>query len=144
MKKRQKEHCETKGIAAMCSAFNSLVGLAAFRGPILVPLNPIFREAYGYLYDGFSQVAKNRFWCWFDAIEQHLAEQSSLVLSKNVSKPVLEISAHVRRKLNGTVSNMLSRITGRTIADEAREPTLDVVMRARDRRWNWFAHNLRL
>ncbi len=35
---------------------------------------------------------------------------------------------------------MLSRITGRTIADEAREPTLDFIMRARDRRWNWLGH----
>ncbi len=39
---------------------------------------------------------------------------------------------------------MLSRITGRTIADEAREPTLDVMMRARDGRWNWLGHILRL
>ncbi len=47
-----------------------------------------------------------------------------------------------RRKLNGTVSKILSRITGRTIADEAREPTLNVMMRARDRRWNWLDHIL--
>ncbi len=39
---------------------------------------------------------------------------------------------------------MLSRITGRTIADGAREPTLDVTIRARDRRWNWLGHILRL
>ncbi len=32
---------------------------------------------------------------------------------------------------------MLSRIRGRRFADEHREPTLDVVMRARERRWNW-------
>ncbi len=55
-----------------------------------------------------------------------------------------KLSAQARGKLNGTVSKMLSRITGRTIADEARKPTLDVVMRARDRRWNWLGHFLRL
>ncbi len=54
------------------------------------------------------------------------------------------LSAQARRKLSGTVPKMLSRITGRTIADEARKPTLDVVMRARDRRWNWLGHVLRL
>ncbi len=39
---------------------------------------------------------------------------------------------------------MLSRIAGRTIAEEARKPTLDVVMRATDRRWNWLGHIRRL
>ncbi len=53
-------------------------------------------------------------------------------------------TAQAQRKLNGTVLKMLSRITGRAIADEAREPTLDVMMRARDRRWNWLGHILRL
>ncbi len=38
----------------------------------------------------------------------------------------------------------LSRITGRSIADEARESMLDAVMRARDRRWNWLGYILRL
>ncbi len=55
-----------------------------------------------------------------------------------------KLTAQARRKLNGTVSKMLSGITGRTIADEAREQTLDVMMRARDRRWNWLGHVLRL
>ncbi len=32
----------------------------------------------------------------------------------------------------------------RTIADEARKPTLDVMMQARDRRWSWLGHILRL
>ncbi len=35
---------------------------------------------------------------------------------------------------------MLSRITGRTVADEARQPSEDVVMRAKDQRWNWLGH----
>ncbi len=48
-----------------------------------------------------------------------------------------KLTAQARRKLNGTVSKMLLRIRGRTIADEARDPTLDALMRARDRRWNW-------
>ncbi len=39
---------------------------------------------------------------------------------------------------------MLSRIAGRTIADEAREQTLDVIMRAKGRRWNWLGHILHL
>ncbi len=33
-------------------------------------------------------------------------------------------------------------ITGRAIADEARQPSVDVVMRARDQRWNWLGHIL--
>ncbi len=39
---------------------------------------------------------------------------------------------------------MLSKTTGRATADEAREPTLDVSMRARGRRWTWLGHILRL
>ncbi len=50
----------------------------------------------------------------------------------------------VRRNLNSTASKLLSRITGRTIADEARRPSVDVVMRARDQRWNWLGHILRM
>ncbi len=37
---------------------------------------------------------------------------------------------------------MLSKITRRTVADEARDPTLNVLMRARDQRWNWLGHIL--
>ncbi len=54
------------------------------------------------------------------------------------------MSAQVRRKLHGTVPKILSRIPGLTIPDEARELTLDVVMRAGDRRWNWLGHTLGL
>ncbi len=42
------------------------------------------------------------------------------------------------------MSKTLSRITGRTIADEAHEQTLDAMTRARDRRWNRIGHILRL
>ncbi len=55
-----------------------------------------------------------------------------------------KLTQAARRKLNSTASKMLSRITGRTIADEAREPSVDVVMRARDQRWNWLGHILRM
>ncbi len=36
-----------------------------------------------------------------------------------------KLTAQARRKVSGTLPKMLSRITGRTIAEEAREPTLD-------------------
>ncbi len=48
-----------------------------------------------------------------------------------------KLTEQARRKLNGTVSKTLLRNTGRTVADEPREQTLVVMMRARDRRWNW-------
>ncbi len=32
---------------------------------------------------------------------------------------------------------MLSKITGREIADEPRMPSINVLIRARDLRWNW-------
>ncbi len=55
-----------------------------------------------------------------------------------------KLTQAVRRKLNSNASKMLSRITGRTIADEARQPSVDVVMCARDQRWNWLGHILRM
>ncbi len=39
---------------------------------------------------------------------------------------------------------MLARITGRTIAEEARNPTINVVLKARDRRRSWLGHILRM
>ncbi len=39
---------------------------------------------------------------------------------------------------------MLSKVTGREIADEARMPTPDVILCARDLRWNWPKSILRL
>ncbi len=39
---------------------------------------------------------------------------------------------------------MLSKITGTSIADEAQHPSLDVLMRARDQRWNYLVHILRI
>ncbi len=39
---------------------------------------------------------------------------------------------------------MLSKITGRGIPEEAKAPTLNLVLRARDLRWNWLGHILRM
>ncbi len=39
---------------------------------------------------------------------------------------------------------MLETITGRTIQEEARNPTVNVVMKAHDRRWSWLGHVLRM
>ncbi len=48
----------------------------------------------------------------------------------------------VKRKLNGAASKTLATITGRTIQEEARNTTINVVMKARDRRWSWLGHVL--
>ncbi len=40
-----------------------------------------------------------------------------------------KITEKVKRKLNGTASKMLATITGRTIQEEARNPTVNVVMK---------------
>ncbi len=37
---------------------------------------------------------------------------------------------------------MLSKITGREILEEARMPNINIVLRARDLRWNWLGHIL--
>ncbi len=50
----------------------------------------------------------------------------------------------VKRKLKGAASKMLARIKGRTIQEEARNPTINVAMKARDRRWSWLGHVLRM
>ncbi len=39
---------------------------------------------------------------------------------------------------------MLATITGRTIQEEAQNPTINVVTKARDRRWSWLGHVLRM
>ncbi len=39
---------------------------------------------------------------------------------------------------------MLARITGRTIAEEERNPTINVVLKARDRRWSWLGHGVHM
>ncbi len=37
---------------------------------------------------------------------------------------------------------MLSRITGGSIAEEARIPSANILMNMRDRRWSWLGHIL--
>ncbi len=39
---------------------------------------------------------------------------------------------------------MLAAITGRTIQEESRNPTINVVMKALDGRWSWLGHVLRM
>ncbi len=39
---------------------------------------------------------------------------------------------------------MLARITGRTISEEARNATINVVLQARNRRWYWLGNVLRM
>ncbi len=39
---------------------------------------------------------------------------------------------------------MLATVTGRTMQEEARNPTINVMMKARDRRWSWLGHVLRV
>ncbi len=39
---------------------------------------------------------------------------------------------------------MLARITSRTNAEEARNPTVNIALKARDRRWSWLGHALRM
>ncbi len=55
-----------------------------------------------------------------------------------------KMTEKVKRKLNGAASKMLATITGRTIQEEARNPTINVVMKARYRRWSWLGHVLRM
>lgn len=50
-----------------------------------------------------------------------------------------KLTKHVSRYINCTMSTMLSRFTGQWIADKTHKPTLDAVIRARDRRWNCWA-----
>ncbi len=50
----------------------------------------------------------------------------------------------VKPKLNGAASKMLATITGRTIQEEARNLTINIVMKAHDRRWSWLGHVLRM
>ncbi len=45
---------------------------------------------------------------------------------------------------NSTAYKMSSKTTGRSIADKSRQPSLDVLMRARDQRWNYLGHILRM
>lgn len=50
----------------------------------------------------------------------------------------------MKQKLNGVNSKMLSLVTRRSIHDEARQPTFDVVEHVMSRRWEYLGHILRL
>ncbi len=39
---------------------------------------------------------------------------------------------------------MISRIKGRSVDEEARAPTENILMNLRDRRWSWFGNILRI
>ena len=54
------------------------------------------------------------------------------------------ITTAVRRMLNNTNSKMLSLITKRSIHDEAREPSFDLVLHIYKQRWEYLGHILRL
>ncbi len=55
-----------------------------------------------------------------------------------------KLTIHVQRKLNNTASKTLSRIMGRSIAEEARIPSADILLNMRDRRWSWLGHVSRM
>ncbi len=55
-----------------------------------------------------------------------------------------KITAHVHRRPNNTVLKTLSKITGRSIEEEARTPTENILMNVSDRRWSWLGHVLRM
>ena len=48
------------------------------------------------------------------------------------------------RKINGANSRLLARFTGRTIHEEARRPSFDMLLKMRQRRLSWLGHILRL
>ncbi len=50
----------------------------------------------------------------------------------------------MQRKLNNTVSKILSRVARRRVAEEARTPSANILMNMRDRRWSWLGHILRI
>ena len=53
------------------------------------------------------------------------------------------LDPRTQRKLNGVNSRLLSKITGRKIWDEAKEPTICAVQWARAKRVRWLGHILR-
>ncbi len=51
-----------------------------------------------------------------------------------------KMTENEKRKLSWTASKMLATITGRSIQEEARNPTINVVMTSRDRNRSWLGH----
>ena len=54
------------------------------------------------------------------------------------------ISDKVKRKLNNTNSKLLSLITKRTIHEEAKNPSFDIIKHILQQRWNYLGHILRM
>ncbi len=69
--------------------------------------------------------------------------EASVILTMLYGCESWKMTEKVKRKLNGVASKMHATITGRTIQEEARNPTINVVMKAWDRRWSWLGHVLR-
>ena len=53
------------------------------------------------------------------------------------------LTPRVQRRLNGTNSRLLSKITGNTVRQEARSPLFCIVQWARVKRAKWLGHILR-
>ncbi len=47
-------------------------------------------------------------------------------------------------ELSNTVSKLVSRITGKSVGEEARTPSANILLNMRDRGWSWLAHILRM
>ena len=54
------------------------------------------------------------------------------------------LTAGVKRKVNGVNSKLLAQVTKRSIHEEAKFPSVDIVRQIVDRRWNYLGHILRL
>jgi len=54
------------------------------------------------------------------------------------------LTTKTMRQLNGANSHLLTRITGKTIHEEARDPSYDLNLNIRKRRLCWLGHILRL
>ena len=54
------------------------------------------------------------------------------------------VDDQIKKTINGVNSRMVSQITGRTIHDEAKEPSLDIVGSVMHRRWSYLGHILRM
>ncbi len=81
-------------------------------------------------------VSANMFVHMFMQLAQRLENSSALEGTSSLTE-----AAPTKAERNGT--KMLSKVSGRLIAEEAREPSIDIALRARDQRWNWLGHNPR-
>ncbi len=77
--------------------------------------------------------------------------QVSAEYKMSLGKPLCSLPHKRVAGIHGTpaaercILSLISRKkTRRNIADEARQPSLDVLMRSRDQRWNYLGHILRM